>query len=457
MKKIYLLFILLFSSVIYSQTNGITYQALILNPEGEHIPGHNNDRAPLVKKQICLRFKIYTDGSALDYQETMVTTTDEFGMVNVVIGTGTQNGGSAQSFDEILWNVFPKSLVVEVDLKGTCTTFTEISNQPFTSVPYALYAANAKSTVVKTSIEPEGENCEEGGVKLEFGFDANNNGLLDTLEIDDTLTKYVCNGANGVDGTDGADGAVGSQGPMGPKGDKGDAGNTGAQGEAGVNGKNTLIKTTVESSGANCTNGGVKLETGLDVNSNGVLDSSEVNTSSTQYVCNGTGNSSGGFTHYIGELYGGGIIVSLWIANGIEHGLIASLTDISTFSRWSNVINKSTGGISFTDGQANTDSIINQEGHTSSAAKLCADYVSGGFDDWYLPSVLELTECYNAYFKVNLALGDINGFQRAIYWSSTEFYMFGGSDTANGFSFDIGTKASPPKSALYYVRAVRRF
>jgi hypothetical protein len=47
MKKIYILFVLLFSSAIYSQTKGITYQAVILNPEGEHIPGYNNERAPL--------------------------------------------------------------------------------------------------------------------------------------------------------------------------------------------------------------------------------------------------------------------------------------------------------------------------------------------------------------------------------------------------------------------------
>jgi hypothetical protein len=58
-------------------------------------------------------------------------------------------------------------------------------------------------------------------------------------------------------------------------------------GAAGVDGKNTLIKTTTETAGSNCTSGGVKQEYGLDANSNGILDASEVNSAMTKYVCNG--------------------------------------------------------------------------------------------------------------------------------------------------------------------------
>ena len=61
----------------------------------------------------------------------------------------------------------------------------------------------------------------------------------------------------------------------------------GAAGTNGTNGLNALIKTTTESAGANCANGGTKIETGLDANGNGVLDVSEINTSQTKYVCNG--------------------------------------------------------------------------------------------------------------------------------------------------------------------------
>ena len=84
---------------------------------------------------------------------------------------------------------------------------------------------------------------------------------------------------------------------------------------------NALIKTSTELVGSNCTNGGIKIQTGLDVNSNGVLDSIEVNNSQTKYICNtSNSNSSGskvfvsngtfnvplGVTSVIVEAYGAG-------------------------------------------------------------------------------------------------------------------------------------------------------
>jgi hypothetical protein len=256
MKKIYLLLVLLFSSVIYSQTNGITYQAVILNPEGEHIPGYNNDRTPLTNTQVCLRFKIYA-GTTLEYQENLTTTTDEFGMVNVVIGTGTPTGGTVSTFNTIVWNGSPKSLVVEVDLTGLCSTFVQISNQPFTAVPYALYSAssgtagptgpqgaNGKNALVNTTIEPAGINCPTGGTKVEVGLDTNNNGVLDLNEINVSQTKYICNGAQGIQGATGPQGPSGTNGTnglngaVGPQGQSGLTGPAGPQGIAGANGAN---------------------------------------------------------------------------------------------------------------------------------------------------------------------------------------------------------------------------
>ena len=195
MKKIYLLFLVLFSSFIYSQTNGITYQAVILKPEGEKIPGYNNERAPLINTHICLRFTINA-GTALEYQETIQTTTDEFGMVNVVIGTGAPTANTVvPTFSAIVWNGNPKSLVVEVDLKGYCWTFKEISNQPFTAVPYALYAANAGVPGVPGVAGPQGIQ----GLKGDKG---------------DTGAK----GADGIAGTQGIQGIPGIKGDTGVQG-----------------------------------------------------------------------------------------------------------------------------------------------------------------------------------------------------------------------------------------------
>ena len=94
-------------------------------------------------------------------------------------------------------------------------------------------------------------------------------------------------GATGLTGPAGATGAAGAAGATGPQGPIGLTGTAGATGAAGANGKNTLVKTTTEIAGLNCATGGVKLEYGLDANTNGVLEESEINSTLTKYVCNG--------------------------------------------------------------------------------------------------------------------------------------------------------------------------
>lgn len=78
-------------------------------------------------------------------------------------------------------------------------------------------------------------------------------------------------GVNGLDGRDGTDGVNGTD---------------------GSNGLNSLITTTIEQPGDNCLNGGFRLDTGLDTNSNGELDASEV--TSSEYLCNSDGT---GYTY----------------------------------------------------------------------------------------------------------------------------------------------------------------
>ena len=146
---------------------------------------------------------------------------------------------------------------------------------------------DGKNTLAKTTTEAAGANCTTGGVKIEYGLDANNNGTLDVSEINASLTKYVCNGAVG------ATGATGAQGPAGATGTQGIQGLTGPTGANGTNGITALVKTTAEAAGVNCTYGGTKVETGLDVNNNGILEAGEINGTQTTYVCNGAGAGGG--------------------------------------------------------------------------------------------------------------------------------------------------------------------
>jgi hypothetical protein len=62
-------------------------------------------------------------------------------------------------------------------------------------------------------------------------------------------------------------------------------------GGSGTNGFNALVRTSAESSGTNCSVGGIKIESGQDTNNNSILDNQEI--ISTRYVCNGSNGTNG--------------------------------------------------------------------------------------------------------------------------------------------------------------------
>lgn len=64
----------------------------------------------------------------------------------------------------------------------------------------------------------------------------------------------------------------------------------GPAGPNGPTGSNGMVSTADEPPGANCENGGTKIEIGVDSNGNGVLDPSEI--TKTSYVCNSEGTNA---------------------------------------------------------------------------------------------------------------------------------------------------------------------
>lgn len=159
MKKIILLFIFLLCAKSFAQTNGITYQALILNPTEGKVLTTSNTNSPLVSKDICMLFKFVDEFSNVEYQEVIKTKTDPYGMVNLIIGTGTQTAGYSTSFEKISWHSLEKNLVVGISFSGDCSSFTEISNQPFSSVPFAYSSINAINVTGVVALENGGTNA----------------------------------------------------------------------------------------------------------------------------------------------------------------------------------------------------------------------------------------------------------------------------------------------------------
>jgi hypothetical protein len=193
MKKIILLIFLFIGAKNFAQTNGITYQAVILNPQGQQLPGVNNPNAFLVSKDICMLFKFVDEYSNVEYQEVIQTKTDEFGMVNLIIGSGSQTAGYASSFDEIVWNAVSKKLIVAVNTNGSCSSFTEISNQPFNSVPTAFFAKNAENVTGVVPIENGGTNAVTVlGAKTNLGLE-NVDNTTDLNKPISTASKLALN------------------------------------------------------------------------------------------------------------------------------------------------------------------------------------------------------------------------------------------------------------------------
>jgi len=141
MKKILsLIAFFLISIAGFSQTKGISYQAVIIDPNPIQIPGSDITAQPYVSKEVWIRFGIYA-GTTLQYEELHKTNTDEFGLVNLIIGAGV-NTGKAGTFTSLNWDGVTKNIITNVsfDQGGR---YTEVSNQKFTYVPYTLLAETA--------------------------------------------------------------------------------------------------------------------------------------------------------------------------------------------------------------------------------------------------------------------------------------------------------------------------
>ena len=143
MKKIYLFLLVVFGYTAYGQQKGISYQAVIINPNEIKAPGLNSTYVPLSNKAICLSFQIVNNNNQVEYQESQSVTTDVYGMVNRVIGTGTSGTGLVTKLDAVNWNQGTKKLVVGVNTEGVCSNYTEISNQVLNYTPYSFFAQDA--------------------------------------------------------------------------------------------------------------------------------------------------------------------------------------------------------------------------------------------------------------------------------------------------------------------------
>jgi uncharacterized coiled-coil protein SlyX len=143
MKKLHLtILLILVSLATFAQKKGMNYQAVIIDPKAIDIPGVAITGQPFVNSDVCIKFGILT-GSTIEYEEVHKTKTDDFGLVNLIIGNGTKTSllTKYRSYESIIWDANIKSLQVSVSFDG-CSTFKQVSIQNFNYTPYAFFAGS---------------------------------------------------------------------------------------------------------------------------------------------------------------------------------------------------------------------------------------------------------------------------------------------------------------------------
>lgn len=378
----------------------MNYQAVVRDANGN----------PKTSGTVGLKYSIHdnTPVGPVVYQETTTVTPNQFGIITVVIG----GGGNLASVN---WGNGPKYLQVELDINNT-SSYTDMGTTQLVSVPYALYAANSAAG-------PKGATGDTGP-----------QGPAGATGPQGTVGATGTQGPAGITGATGPQGPAGATGAQGLQGLAGLQGATGAQGPAGATGAQGLQGPTGQA---------------------GATGSQGPTGATGPQGIPGTG----GYTHYVGEYFGGGVVYHVWKDTmGIEHGLIVATTDIAT-GFWSNVNTASVGisAQSSWDGLSNCNAVVSQPSHAASGAQLCLNLISGGQSDWYLPSVDELSYMWHNRFHINKTLSWVGGSTPltldGILWSSTEY----DPTSAFAYYFQFGYPFADSKTSNRLVRPVRTF
>lgn len=182
MKKTLLTMLIMVFAVfnIWAQIpQGFSYQAVVRNASGELIKN----------QQIALRITILqgnASGTSV-YSEAFMPTTNEFGLINLIIGSGDPISGDFSTID---WSNIPFFVKVEMDVNGGGNFLVMGTNQLF-SVPYALYSLTSSDSF-------SGNYGDLIGAPTNVSAFINDAGYL-TNESDPVFNISVANGISQTD------------------------------------------------------------------------------------------------------------------------------------------------------------------------------------------------------------------------------------------------------------------
>ena len=170
MKRIFFVVAALFyMNTAFSQApEAFKYQAVVRNATG----------TILTNQPVGMRLTILqgsASGSSV-YSETFSVTSNNYGLVNLEIG----NGITTDDFAAIDWANGPFFIETAVDIAGG-TNYSVLGNSQLISVPYALYAKQAESSVIDLVDDADADPTNEietwttlSGIPADFSDDVDN-------------------------------------------------------------------------------------------------------------------------------------------------------------------------------------------------------------------------------------------------------------------------------------------
>ncbi len=175
MKTLLLLGFILYAFLGLAQTppQGINYQAV----------AHDASGSPLAAQNIDVRIGILSTSSTgtLEWEEVHSVTTNDYGLFDLVIGTGTSTGSGGQTaFANISWATAPHFLKVEVDPGSGYET---MGTMQFMSVPYALHASTVTNDAVDDADADASNELITGGTLNGTDLEITDAGGTTTIDL----------------------------------------------------------------------------------------------------------------------------------------------------------------------------------------------------------------------------------------------------------------------------------
>jgi|WetSurMetagenome_2_1015567.scaffolds.fasta_scaffold02324_12 trimeric autotransporter adhesin len=186
-KRLFTVFILALSFLnSFGQVpSGFNYQAIARDGSGNIL---SNLALP-----VKIAFTTSLGGGSLIYEEQFTSvTTNQFGLISLVIGTGTQSGGTAASFSAIDWKA--QQLYITTSIKYPGTQWTTMGSSQLWSVPYSLVAKDI-GPLTKLGINGNTTNMEEALFEVK-----NITGQTVFAVYNEGVRIWVDDGAKGVRG-----------------------------------------------------------------------------------------------------------------------------------------------------------------------------------------------------------------------------------------------------------------